>query len=247
MRTITISEQFCGPPTSANGGITAGLLAQHFGLSSGRSGDPYRGAVEVTLKAPPSLGVAMLVEAAPDGLSLLHDEILVATARPADPLKLPSPPDISYRDAEAIALHSPVLRDADTHPFPTCFVCGPHRLRGDGLRIFAAQLPGGDAFVAPFCPTRAQIGPEFAWAAMDCPSSFPMYLDTDPLVGPYVLGRMTAQLHSDLQEDREYVVAAWRDEVSGRKLMTSVVLYEPRRDDADTVVVGSARSVWIRL
>ena len=29
------------------------------------------------------------------------------------------------------------------HPFPTCFVCGPERAEGDGLRLFPGRLPDG--------------------------------------------------------------------------------------------------------
>ena len=74
-----------------------------------------------------------------------------------------------------------------------------------------------------------------------------MYLDTDVLPGPYVLGRMTAQIEGVLEADQNYVVAAWRDEVSGRKLSTSVVLYEPATPRRGIVAIAHARSVWIRL
>ena len=247
MRTITISAQFCGPPTSANGGIVGGLLAQelHEVLAGDRG--PNFGAVEVTLKAPPPLDVALSVESSDDHVVLRHDDLVVAVARGVDAFEVSAPPDLSYGQVEAIAASSPVLRAGDEHPFPSCFVCGPARPVGDGLRIFAAQIPGGVAFVAPFRPTSEQLGAEFAWAAMDCPSGFPMYLDTDVLPGPYVLGRMTAQIEGVLEADQNYVVAAWRDEVSGRKLSTSVVLYEPATPRRGIVAIAHARSVWIRL
>ena len=206
-----------------------------------------RRAVEVTLKAPPPLDVALSVETSDDTVRLLHDGLVVAVARRVDAFEVSAPPDLSYAQATAIAAGSPVLQTAKEHPFPSCFVCGPARTVGDGLRIFAAQIPGGVAFVAPFCPTGEQLGSEFVWAAMDCPSSFPMYLESDPLPGPYVLGRMTAQIDGVLEIGRNYVVAAWRDEVSGRKLLTSVVLYEPATADRGIVELARARSVWIRL
>lgn len=73
MRTLTIAGRFCGPPTSANGGYFAGMLAA---LASRT--------VTVRLLKPPPLDRALTVEEDPDGALRVLDEMqLVGEARPA--------------------------------------------------------------------------------------------------------------------------------------------------------------------
>ncbi len=242
MQTITISSQFCGPPTSANGGVAAGRLAHYLQEFLGDN----RSAIEVTLHAPPPLETALLIEcsAVDAGAQavLLYDDGLIATARSVDAFEIAVPEPVDYSTALALVSKSPVLRDADAHPFPSCFVCGPARPNGDGLRIFPAQLSGRDEFVAPYSPLPQFVASEFVWAALDCPSSFPMYLESDPLEGAYVLGRMTAQVGGPLDAHARYTIMAWREAVAGRKLQTAVAMF-----DANGQTVATAKTTWIRL
>src|SRR5690606_16223453 len=77
-----------------------------------------------------------------------------------------------------------------THPFPTCFVCGPERAEGDGLRLFPGRLPGGRT-ATPF-RVPAEVTPEIVWASLDCPGGWAV-----PQEGrPYVLGRLAARVES---------------------------------------------------
>ena len=63
---------------------------------------------------------------------------LIASAEPAElTLEVPRPPD--YLAALEASRHYAGFND---HAFPGCFVCGPERLRGDGLRIFAGPWTG---------------------------------------------------------------------------------------------------------
>ena len=55
-REIVVDERFCGPPDSANGGYTCGLLA---GVLTGPA--------QVTLRSPPPSGRALRVESGPGG------------------------------------------------------------------------------------------------------------------------------------------------------------------------------------
>jgi hypothetical protein len=241
VRTVTIAPRFCGPPTSANGGWTAGLLAQAFGdRSTGR-------AVEVTLRAPPPLATELTVVdgAHADVLELRDASGVVATARLVEPFgddfAVPEGVPMGFAEAAAAMEASPVLADPSVHPFPSCFVCGPQRREGDGLRLFPAEAYGG-VFVAALRVQPGEGTLPFAWAALDCPSSFPMYLRDDPFPGPLVLGRMTARLERTLRDDEALVISAWRESAQDRKLCTAVVMH-----DEQGAVVGRARAVWIRL
>ena len=62
---------------------------------------------------------------------------LVATGRPAS-LELTLLETASFDEASAAELLTPIK--PHEHPLPTCFVCGPARAQGDGLRIFAGPL-----------------------------------------------------------------------------------------------------------
>lgn len=235
MDTVVIESKYCGPPTSANGGYTAGLIA---GRLAGA-----RPTIEVSLSAPPPLDTELQIDVDADGQAarlLDHDQV-VASARVVPELDLTPPPPIPF-SAAAIEHASPVMLDPDSHPFHTCFVCGIARVAGDGLRIFPAELIGHDVMVAAYRPAEAYCAPEFVWAALDCPSCFPMYLASQPFEGPAVLGRMTMSPTASLEADAPYVIQAWRERIDGRKLHAAAALY-----DQHGQVVAAARAIWIRL
>jgi hypothetical protein len=127
MTSIIIDKRYCGPPNSGNGGYVCGRLARHI-----------RGAAEVTLRAPPPLDKPLDVVGTGDGLWELRDgATVVATGRPAS-LVLARLEQASFDEASAAELLTPVK--PHEHQLPTCFVCGPARAQGDGLRIFAGPL-----------------------------------------------------------------------------------------------------------
>jgi hypothetical protein len=122
-----LPRRFCGPPESANGGYTAGVLAQHLGVTA-----------EVTLRRPPPLERPLRIEHE-DGRVVFDGADLVAEAS-ATTVDLELPPPVTV-DAAAAASRGSPFRDATIHPFPTCFTCGPSRDAGDGLRLFAGRVP----------------------------------------------------------------------------------------------------------
>src|SRR3954471_2322574 len=72
---VLIPRRFNGPPTSANGGYTCGLIARYVG-----------GAAEVSLRSPPPLHTALELFRGADGEVLLrHRDVLVAEGRAAEP------------------------------------------------------------------------------------------------------------------------------------------------------------------
>jgi hypothetical protein len=240
MTTITIDPRFCGPPESGNGGYVCGLLAQH-----------VDGDAEVTLRLPPPLATPLAVERVDGGGVVLLDAqgATVAEAVPAT-IDIDVPAAVPVPDAARAAAGSIFLRDRSTHPFPTCFVCGPDRAVGDGLRLFAWCVEGRDVVAAAWEPhpslprdanDDALVAPEIVWSALDCPSCFSMYLDP-PLEPPYVLGRLAARVVQPVRVGDAYAVMGWRNAVEGRKLLAGSAVH-----DASGALVAYARATWVKL
>jgi hypothetical protein len=166
---IIIDKRYCGPPNSGNGGYVCGRLAQHI-----------RGAAEVTLRAPPPLDTPLAAIATDDGTWELRDGgNVVATAR-AESVELAQLETASFEEARAAELLTPIK--PHEHPLPTCFVCGPARTEGDGLRIFVGPLgrhTQRPVLAASWIPDSGlaaadgRIATEFLWSALDCPTGLP--------------------------------------------------------------------------
>jgi hypothetical protein len=228
MPDIVIHRRFCGPPTSGNGGYTAGLLARHID-----------GPATVTLRRPAPLERPLRAVGEVGGVRLLDGEDAIAEAVPAQlELELPSVPGM-----KAAATAGGGRNWFPGHPFPGCFVCGPNR--ADGLRIFPGPLDGTYATTwtpAPeFADESDHVVGEIVWSALDCPSFAPSRGIPDP-PSAMVLGRLTAELRAPVIAGQTYVVVAWPIARDGRKLDTGSALA-----DADGRVVAVARARWIEI
>ena len=223
--TLTVHSRFRGPATSGNGGYVAGRLAAHLGT----------GSVTVTLRSPPPLDVPLEVIPDGDSMSLLHGDTLVATATEGDASLLDVVTPVSADDARAASADYPGL---STHPFPECFVCGPQRRPGDGMRLFPGRL--GDGRTACVWDVTAETGGEsvFVWAALDCPSGW-----SAPIEGrPMVLGRLTAQVDDAPDAGESCVVMGSYLQTEGRKTWTRSTVH-----GQDGRVLGRAHATWIAL
>lgn len=214
MEIITIAARFCGPPESGNGGYVAGMLANH----SDRT-------VRVRLRRPPPLGVAMVVRRHGEGrLELRRDGEAIAEAEPCD-VELDAPTAPAYVDALAASRNYPGFRH---HVFPHCFVCGPQRARGDGLRIFAGPLAQRAGMAAPWIPDESLCGSdgkvcaEFIWAALDCPGYFAAAPDGRLML----LGQIAARIDRRVHAAESCVVVGWEINHEGRKHLVGTVLYD---------------------
>ena len=219
METLTIGARFNGPDGSANGGYTCGRIAALLG-----------GGAEVTLRSPPPLERALAVGRDGDLFRVVDGETMVAEAvRGSVELDLPEAPP--WEEAEAASARYPGFAD---HAFPRCFVCGPNREPGDGLRIFAGPL-GDGRFAATWTP--AEVRPELVWAALDCPGAIAVGF---PDRGETLLGRFAVKIDELPKPSERCVVLAWPLGDEGRKLYAATALF-----GADGRPLARARATWI--
>jgi hypothetical protein len=151
------------------------------------------------------------------------------------------PAAVAVGDAADATADSPFLEDS--HPFPTCFACGPERAEGDGLRLFAGLVGGRDLFAVPWTPadefgSDGSVDPLFVWAALDCPSSGPAMGSGSPIV----LASLAVDLRAPVALGEPHVIGAWEIEREGRKHHTGVALW-----DESGRVCAAARALWIEL
>jgi hypothetical protein len=234
---LVIPPRFCGPPGSGNGGYVCGRIAAY-----------VNGAATVTLRRPPPLATPMDVER--DGESSVrihHGPTLIAEATPSpgNPA-LEVPGLVSMAEALAVAGRARYYTDP---AFPDCFVCGPGRRQGDGLRIFPGPVAGRPLWAAPWTPDPSvtdaggSVRPEVAWAALDCPSGIAAAeaanLGEDTAI---LLGQMTASLATLPVSGYSYRVIAWPSARDGRKLTAGSALLGPGGE-----VLAAARAVWLTV
>jgi hypothetical protein len=226
---ITIDARFNGPPTSGNGGYVCGAVAEQLG-----------GEAEVTLRAPPPLATPLTFE---DG-ALKDGATVLAEARRA-PLDLAPPEPPSFDEAARAAEH---YVGKHNHPYATCFVCGPKRAQGDGLRIFPGALEKREVVAAPWVPTASMLGSDdrvtlpIVWASLDCPGFFGMYTFAQTSSPLWLLGRLAARVSERPRADEKCVVVGWMIGRDGRKAHTGSALFGERGD-----LYGVAQGTWIEL
>jgi hypothetical protein len=217
---LAIDPRYAGPPGSANGGYTCGLLASFLD-----------GRAEVTLRRPPPLGRPLRLAPADDRVELFDGDALVAEgARAEVDLDVPAP--VTLEEARKAARGYPGF---ETHAFPNCFVCGPEREPGDGLRIFAGRVDGRDVYAAPWTPAESRS--ELVWAALDCPGAIAVGF---PERGETLLGRLAARIDRLPEPGEPHVVVAWPLGEDGRKLYAGTALLTTSGE-----ALARARATWI--
>lgn len=228
MATLTIARRFRGPEHSANGGYFAGCVAAQVAHT-----------VTVRLIRPPPLDTPLTIQELRDGeLAITLGQERIGEARPTTlALELRRPP--AYFEAvEASRRYAGFAH----HRFPTCFVCGTDRPRGDGMRIFAGSIPERDLVAAPWVPDSSldrgdgKVRPEFMSAALDCPGFYAVSLDDRMML----LGELTVHVNRLVHVGERCTIAGWRIESDGRKHTAGTAVF-----DEDGGPCGSARALWI--
>ena len=228
---LVISERFCGPPGTGNGGYVCGRVAVHLGPSAA-----------VRLKAPAPLDTELRIEVDREQVRLLHGERLIAEAKRAT-LDLAALEPVSFSDAtEAVGRYL----GFKAHAFPRCFVCGPQREPGDGLRIFPGPIEARSIVAAPWVPEASladgdgRVRPEFLWAALDCSGGFSVL--PVPEGKAIVLGELTARIDAPVAAGERCTVAGWSLGTDGRKRRAGSAVYDSRGNP-----VAVAQATWIEI
>ena len=248
---LIIPARFCGPPSSGNGGWSAGALASLMHDPSPSPGTGQWPTIEVTLRKPPPLDAPMSVHAEEDRAVATFDGHSVLSARFAADATVTPVEQVSPEQARAAESSYAGLA---AHPFPTCFACGTGRDEGDGLRIFpgvvdqkdglarvaATWVPhpsvGDDSTTEPGDHPRASLAN--TWAALDCIGGWAGDIGERLMV----LGRMTAAVDALPVIGEQHVVVGQGRGQEGRKTFTSSTLY-----DADGRIVARADHIWIAI
>jgi len=228
MKTLTIAARFCGPATSSNGGYFAGMVATLVSRT-----------LAVRLLKPPPLDTELAVRELEDGaLQVVHGEEAIGEARPAR-LELDARPAPEYLEAVEASRRYAGFR---YHRFPSCFVCGTRRVRGDGLRIFAGPMPERALVAAPWVPDASldqgdgKVRPEFMSAALDCPGYYAVAADDRMML----LAELTAHVDRRVHIGESCTVVAWPIASSGRKHEAGTAIF-----DGEGELCGKAHALWI--
>lgn len=227
---LRIERRFCGPPDSGNGGYVCGRLAASLG-----------GRAVVRLLVPPPLEKDLRIAVDGGKAELSSGDTAVATARTFD-LDLVAPPGPSAAQA---ATASKAFVGFAEHVFPRCFVCGPERAEGDGLRIFAGPFGDDGRVAAPWrpdaslCDASGVVRAEFVWAALDCPGGFAFERGPENVI---LLGELAARIEGPVREGEACVALAWELEARGRRHTVATALY-----GEDGTPRAVARATWIEV
>ena len=229
MTTLSIADRFQGPPNSGNGGYVCGLVAA-----------TVQADLKVRLLMPPPLDTPLGLVREGDG-----DWVLASAAGPVArgaagllELDVPSPP--RYVQAVWASQHYPGFRE---HAFPDCFVCGPHRRRGDGMRIFPGMLDTG-IVAAPWLPPDTldagdgKVAVEFHWAALDCPGYFAVSGSRRVML----LGELQAHIDRRVHVGEPCTVIGWKIGAEGRKHQAGTAIF-----DEDGELCARGRATWLEL
>lgn len=229
--TLHVASRFCGPPASANGGYICGLVADAIGRL-----------VTVRLLSPPPLDADMALHADAGGTWHVEREgVRIAEARPASLDDVVPPPAVGFAAASEAASRAP-WSDPARHPCPGCFVCGPLRAQGDGMRLFAGPLPGGVCVATGWVPDVSlarpdgTVAPAFIAAALDCPG----FQSLQAGLKPYLLGEFTCRIDRPVRAGEACVIVGWKMEVKGRRSIVGTALY-----GEDGGLRALARGTWI--
>lgn len=226
-QTPIIARRFRGPTASGNGGYSAGLLGALIGDCA-----------QVALRQPPPLDTPLRVAQADGEWQLLDGEQLVASGRALEGLDLDVPPSPGLDVTPAAEERYIGL---ESHLYPECFVCGPHRRHGDGLCLFTGPVEGQGVVASHWTPgpdAGTTVDRRIVWAALDCPSYFGGQLAGYPATA--LLGTLATRILAEVTVGERYVVIGWPIAAEGRKWHGGSAIY-----DADGRLLAYARGTWI--
>lgn len=171
-----------------------------------------------------------------------RDQLVAEVVRTSLTLEPPAP--VSFDEATQAAGGYPWVSG---HPFPRCFVCGPDRAEGDGLRIFPGAVAGRSVAAAPWIPDSSvadptgRVKPEIVWSVLDCPSWFGLAC-FHPWEGRPLLGRLAVEIHERPLVGERCVCVGWFVSRDGRKAHVGSALFSE-----DGALRALGRATWITV
>jgi hypothetical protein len=253
VRELIVPGRFCGPPNSGNGGWTAGALAGLVDHDVPADHAARWPTIAVSLRKPPPLDTPL--EVTDDGnltVAALDGEVVARAEIVPDPPVTVDP--VPAEEARAAEASYGGLRH---HPFPTCFVCGPEREEGDGLRIFPGPVSGRTDEAAPvrvaatwtphqshaedwhtYVDSHRLASQPVTWSALDCVGGWA----ADFTARTMVLARITVRVEALPSVGQEHVVVGETRGAEGRKHWTAATLY-----DSAGRALATAEHLWIAV
>jgi len=227
-----ISSRFRGPPTTGNGGYSCGVVAKHIGDSA-----------KVRLHASPPLDQTMEIKVTEESVELYFEDQLIASGVSSE-LEMQVPQLPSFEQAQQAQKRFIGYED---HIFPGCFVCGPERDHGDGLRIFPGPVTERDwsMLACLWQPSDDLYGndgllkPEFIWAALDCPTYFG---SGGANLSKALLGEQELRIVSSVKSKSPLIVSCWPISDEGRKIVGGAAISSQEGE-----LIAFAKGTWIRL
>ncbi len=214
------------------------------GLFARRVGDQL---ASVTLHRPPPLNTDIGILSDNGKVTFTVGSDTIAVAESSEPLQLASLP---FLPVPAVTTASTQLREdlEQSHPFPTCFGCGPFRPHNDGLELFAGAVEGTRYHACNWSPDASlsddghEVSVWAVWAALDCPSSHAAITAIDVSTEAIVLGRLSVEIRHSIEVGADYQIVASGGERSGRKILSHSAVVAP-----DGTNLASALAVWITI
>lgn len=233
MTPFRVPRGVTGYPGRAHGGYVAGHLA--VGLPDGEG-------VEVTLKAPVPVERRLEVQATEGRVALSDDGRVLAVAVPGR-VEEPPPALVSLPEARAASARYLGLR---WHPYPWCFVCGPRKAEGRGLRVLAGPVEGSRRVAAIWIPSvpvpMADPGRLLAWCALDCPGAWSLWeTGTIPPGSRLVTRRLAVRVDRPVRPGEPYAVVAEPRAPRGRLHSVAAAVYSGWGE-----LVARAQATWFR-
>lgn len=211
---VVIPARFRGPAASANGGFAAGCIASLLD-----------GPVKVRLHKPPPLDTPLAVRQLDRGVEFVDGDDLVLSAVSTAAL------NASLPDVDLAAARSARARpdDLNSHPAPTCFVCGPKR--PDGLRLFPGVIAEGVVATrwTPPCDLTDGDGVlpnPIVWAALDCPGGWAITATSKETDFFPALVEQSVDIVDPIRNDDDLLVIGWRTGSEGRRMSANVALID---------------------
>jgi hypothetical protein len=239
--TIEISDKYCGPPMSGNGGYIAGITANKIRNS----------AAVVKIKAPAPLNKSLIYSLNSNNneinlLSKDSKEVIAAAMEDSDFYM--NLPELGQLSLDEIENPSEEYLGFRKHPFPTCFVCGPKRLPKDGMRIFSAKISDQfgfshlhGAFWNPWkdlATADGKIRNEIIWSALDCPGGFAVSYVEPCMI---VLVKLRARILESIFTEVPYAILSWEMGRNRRQRIAGTAIYRI----SDRKCVAYSEALWM--